>query len=188
MTGKVWAVSGWGSACRNKPFSMTPYKPGRKDVSAGADGEELRSSRLIFVFDISGSQMSLEACSYLLDSNQNAVSLLMWHLLYKFNVCNIAQFPQARYLTSPRSQSHPPRKYIKWNVTAPEVLGEDTLSPWRIHGNLQHSLGRESEHMGSNKPLLESWFLFIFPLSPIFLLKSFKKNNFHCSWQSRKAI
>lgn len=44
-------------------------------MPTGADGEELRSSHLILVFDISGSQMSLEACSYLLDSNQNAVSL-----------------------------------------------------------------------------------------------------------------
>ena len=136
MTGDIWAGSGWGSTCRDKPFSTVQYKLGRKDVSSGANnGEELKSSYLILVFDISGSQMSLEACSYLLKIPTRTLFLcLMWHLLYNFNVCKIAQFPQAHYLTSPRSQSHPPRKYIKWNVTATEgALGRHAVSlenPW----------------------------------------------------------
>lgn len=96
--------------------------------------------------------MFLEVCSHLLQEfNQKS----LWFNIYFTTLIfvAIAQFPRDCYLTSTRSQSHQARKYTKFN----SHLGRSAKAsrfPREPMGNPQDSLGRESEHMGSEKPLL----------------------------------
>lgn len=146
----------------------------KRRESTGADGEEPRSSHLILVFDISGKDVPRGV--FILTRFQPECCFSVWCDIYFTSLmfATLLSSHKLSYLTSPRSQSQLHPESTSNEMSQLDAQGRYAVS---LENPRQPAalLGRESEHMGSNKPLSESWFLFIFPLSPIFLLKSFKK-------------